>query len=98
MTPAPLSDPAITEALRGLPGWTREGDKLHKQFRCADFREALAFIVRIGFEAEQRNHHPELSNVWASVTLALCTHDAGNKITALDTELAAAINAVAPAG
>ena len=92
--PTPLTDDQITNALKTLPGWSREGDKLHKHFKLADFREALAFIVRIGFEAETRNHHPELSNVYNNVTIDLCTHDAGDKITQKDINLAAAIEQV----
>ena len=60
-------------------------------FDAIPFREAMSFLVRISFEAEQRNHHPEIYNVYKTVELALTTHDAGNKVTALDVELAAAI-------
>ncbi len=92
--PTPLNDAEITDALATLPGWSRVGDKLHKHYPLADFREALAFIVRIGLEAEQRNHHPELSNVYNNVTIDLCTHDAGDKITQNDVDLAQAIENV----
>ena len=91
-----LTDTQITDALATLPGWSRTGDKLHKAYACADFREALAFIVRIGLEAETRNHHPELFNVYSNVTIDLCTHDAGDKITQKDLDLAAAIENAAP--
>lgn len=91
-----LTDTQITDALATLPGWSRTGDKLHKAYSCADFREALAFIVRIGLEAETRNHHPELFNVYNKVTIDLCTHDAGDKITQKDVDLARAIENAAP--
>lgn len=94
--PTPLTDDKITDALASLPGWSRVGDKLHKHYQVADFREALAFIVRIGLEAEERNHHPELSNVYNNVKIDLCTHDAGDKITQKDIDLAKAIESVAP--
>lgn len=92
--PTPLTDTQITDALKSLPGWSRVGDKLHKPYQLANFREALAFIVRIGIEAETRNHHPELFNVYNRVTVDLCTHDAGDKVTQKDVELAAAIEKV----
>jgi len=92
--PTPLSDTEITSALADLPGWSHQGGKLHKQFKLADFREALAFIVRIGIEAETRNHHPELFNVYNNVTIDLCTHDAGDTVTQKDVELAQAIEKV----
>lgn len=94
--PTPLTDDQITDAITSLPGWSRAGDKLHKHYQLADFRAALAFIVRIGLEAEERNHHPELFNVYNNVKIGLCTHDAGDKITQKDVDLAVAIEQVAP--
>ncbi len=87
----PLSDDQIRTALGSLPGWTHEGDALTKTFTLGDFREALAFIVRVGFEAEQRDHHPNLTNVYNRVEIALTTHDAGNRVTQKDVDLAQAI-------
>lgn len=88
----PLADDAIADALEQLPLWRREGDALIATFRMRDFSEALGFIVRVGIEAERLNHHPEITNVWNRVTLRLTTHDAGNRITRRDLELAAAIS------
>lgn len=90
-----LSPDTIHDAMKQLPGWRYEGDALHKRFERGSFRAALAFLVRVGFEAEQRNHHPEIVNVYGKVELTLRTHDAGNKVTSLDLELAKAIEALA---
>ena len=90
----PLSDDQIQSALSDLPGWTREDDALTKSFTFDDFRAALAFIVRVGFEAEERNHHPNLSNVYNQVEIALTTHDADDRVTQKDVDLAAAIEAI----
>jgi len=87
-TPDVLTDDQITAALVDLPGWSRAGNKLAKTYKFADFKEAMGFIVRVGFEAEALGHHPELFNVYSTVKIELCTHDAGGKITALDTTLA----------
>lgn len=92
--PTPLSSETIALALQGLPGWKHEGDALHKRFELGSFRAALAFLVRVGFEAEQRNHHPEIFNVYGKVELTLRTHDAGNTVTQMDLDLAKAIEAL----
>ena len=89
-----LTDDAVREALASLPSWSLESGKLHREFRFADFSEALGFLVRVGIEAEKRNHHPEIANVYASVTIDLTTHDAGG-ITEKDVDLARAIDALA---
>ena len=41
-----------------------------------------------------RNHHPEIFNVYGKVEITLRTHDAGNRVTALDLSLARAIEAL----
>ena len=89
--PSPLTDEQIESAVAGLPGWAYTEGKLTKTYRLGDFREALALIVRIGLEAEAMNHHPELFNVYSFVTVSLWTHDAGNKVTQKDVDLATAI-------
>ena len=87
----PLADIEIKSALAGLPGWEHAGDSLRKTFQFGSFREAISFLIRVAFEAEQLNHHPEIENVYSRVTLTLRTHDAGNKVTRADISLAAAI-------
>lgn len=85
-----LTDAEIDEQLQSLSGWRREGEAITREFRLGSFREAIAFLVRIGFEAEQRDHHPEITNVYNRVTITLTTHDAGG-VTQKDLELARAI-------
>lgn len=89
-----LSDAEIDAGLQSLDGWSREGNAIRRQLQFGSFREAISFIVRIAFEAEQRDHHPELTNVYNRVTIALSTHDAGG-VTEKDFDLARAINAIA---
>lgn len=86
-----LSSAEIESALKKLPGWTYTEQALHKQFVCENFREAISFIVRLSFHAEELNHHPELKNTYNTVDIRLTTHDAGNQVTAHDVALAQAI-------
>ncbi|HEY8431041.1 MAG TPA: 4a-hydroxytetrahydrobiopterin dehydratase [Sandaracinaceae bacterium] len=88
-----LSSSQIEEALAGLSGWRHEAGALKKRFTFAGFPEAIAFITRIAFEAERLGHHPELRNVYDTVEIALTTHDANDRVTALDVELARRIEA-----
>lgn len=90
----PLSPEEITTALAGLPGWAFANDALAKEFKFGSFREAMAFMVRVGFEAEAMDHHPDWTNVYNRVAIRLNTHDAGGKVTAKDVELAKKIQAL----
>jgi 4a-hydroxytetrahydrobiopterin dehydratase len=72
--------------------WKEEKDKLKKSFTFKDFNEAFSFMTRVALIAEKMNHHPYWTNVYNQVTIELSTHDAGNKITAKDRQLAIAID------
>jgi 4a-hydroxytetrahydrobiopterin dehydratase len=93
-----LNNVEIEEALRALPGWTFERDALAKEFKFGSFREAMSFMVRVGFEAEALNHHPEWTNVYHRVAIRLNTHDVGGKVTAKDVNLARKIQGLSWVG
>lgn len=90
----PLSKKQIEQELESLDGWNFEDDKIKKDFSFSDFKEALSFMVRVGFEAESLVHHPDWSNVYNSVSIKLSTHDAGDKVTKKDIKLAKAIEEI----
>ncbi len=78
----------VTEALKGLPAWSFSEGRLRKTFQFSSFREAVSFLVRVAFEAEDLDHHPEIRNVYNRVDISLTTHDAGDRVTEKDIELA----------
>ena len=94
----PLTADEISAACAKLPGWTFERDALTKTLKFGSFREALSFMVRAGYEAEELNHHPEWTNVYNRVAIRLNTHDAGGKVTAKDVELATRLQRISWVG
>ena len=91
----PLTSEEITRVCSELAGWTFENDALTKTFKFGSFREALSFMTRVAFEAEELNHHPDWTNVYNRVVIRLNTHDAGDKVTAKDVELAKRMEKIA---
>jgi len=98
MSQPKLPKKAVQQALTTLndgsidgPRWGIESDKLHCEFRFADFVSAFGFMTQTALVAERMNHHPEWFNVYSTVVVDLTTHDSGG-ITALDIELASAMN------
>jgi 4a-hydroxytetrahydrobiopterin dehydratase len=89
---APLNEPEREAALAQLPDWTLRADGLaiERRFKFADFSQAFAFMTRVALLAEQADHHPEWSNVYNRVDIALTTHDAGG-LSQRDVALAQAI-------
>ena len=78
--------------------WQLETDagrsKLVRHFEFNDFVEAFGFMTRVALLAERADHHPNWSNVYNRITIELTSHDAGNRVTQLDRDLAAAIDKV----
>ncbi|MBC7652726.1 MAG: 4a-hydroxytetrahydrobiopterin dehydratase [Deinococcales bacterium] len=72
--------------------WKEADNKLYKKFEFANFSEAFGFMTRVAIEAEKLSHHPLWTNVYNKVEIWLNTHDAGDKVTALDHKLAKAID------
>ena len=72
--------------------WIEKDNQLNQTFTFKDFKDAWAFMSKVALLAEKMGHHPNWSNVYNKVEISLFTHDAGNKITALDRKLAAEID------
>ena len=79
-----------------LAGWTLNPDSIEKEFKFKDFKQAFDFMLKVAFEAEALNHHPDWSNVYNKVHVKLTTHDAGG-LSPLDFKLAKAIDGFYPA-
>ena len=72
--------------------WKEENNQLKRTFEFNDFVEAWGFMSRVALLAEKMNHHPNWSNVYNTVEIALTSHDAGNTITERDRKLAKQID------
>lgn len=89
-----LSDSEIETRLAELPGWSRSGETIEKEFERGDFVGSVEFVTKLVEPAEAMNHHPDLSISWSTVKVSLSTHSEGG-LTANDFELAAKIDALA---
>jgi 4a-hydroxytetrahydrobiopterin dehydratase len=87
-----LTDADIVERLKALSGWARVGLEIRKEYRFADFKEAMAFVNRVAELAEQADHHPDIVINYSKVALALTSHDTGG-LTERDFRLAGRIDA-----
>ena len=90
-----LPDAEIADRLKTVPQWTREGDRIRREFTCPTFADAVAFIVRVAFDAEAADHHPDIAVHYKRVTLTFWTHSEGG-LTAKDFAGAAAADTAAP--
>ena len=72
----PLKGAAINEYAALLNDSWQVIDKhhLHREFRFANFREALDFVNAVGELAEAENHHPDIQLGYGKVRITLWTH------------------------
>ena len=96
MAAQPLDAMQLQALPSKLPAWQRVDNTLQRTFLFDDFVEAFGFMSRVALLAEQRNHHPEWSNVYNRVSITLTTHDTGG-LSDLDVDMARSIDALLPA-
>ena len=92
---ARLTEDEIRAGLAGLPGWDFSGGQITRQVKLANFRDAVAFVVRVSYEAEAADHHPDIEITYNKVRFTLSTHSEGG-VTIKDFDLAATIQRLAP--
>jgi len=89
----PLSLQQITEKAAALNEcWTCKTSVLQGKFAFKDFSYALNFVNAVGKIAEKQQHHPSIQLDYNQVVVECTTHEAGNKLTPKDFQLATAID------
>ncbi|WP_404401132.1 4a-hydroxytetrahydrobiopterin dehydratase [Pelagibacterium halotolerans] len=87
-----LDAETLTLALKDCPGWTEaSGPAITKSFKFKTFVEAFSFMTQVALLAEKAGHHPDWSNSYNTVDIALSTHSKGG-VTENDIALARKIN------
>jgi 4a-hydroxytetrahydrobiopterin dehydratase len=71
----PLQGEEITTLLNQLEGWEVVNQHhLKKNYRFADFKEALTFVNRVAELAEEQGHHPDICFGWGQAEITIWTH------------------------
>lgn len=90
----PLADDQISERLAELPGWQRDGDAIVRTF-AHTWHECVHLTMYVAAKAREVQHHPDIAITWQRVRFRITTHDAGNRLTEKDFELARHIDEIA---
>jgi 4a-hydroxytetrahydrobiopterin dehydratase len=91
----PLSPDEISSLVAALDSWELDGSSLRRQLVFDSFVQAFGFMAQVALIAERLDHHPNWSNVYNRVDIAVSTHDAGG-LTALDFEFVRRVDAILP--
>ncbi|MDQ8044710.1 MAG: 4a-hydroxytetrahydrobiopterin dehydratase [Solirubrobacteraceae bacterium] len=88
----------VARELADLPRWllAADGRSIVRELHFASFSAAFGFMTAVAIDAEAMDHHPDWSNSYKTVSVALSTHVAGG-LTQRDFALARQIDAHAVA-
>ena len=75
----PLGADEAKQLAAETPQWSlnAEGTRISREFKLKDFKDALAFVNRVGALAEAEGHHPDFAIHYKKVELVLWTHKIG---------------------
>ncbi len=88
----PLAGKELEGLSKQVPEWkVVDGHHITRTFGFADFREALAFVNKVGELAESEGHHPDIFLTWGRAEITTWTHKI-NGLTESDFIIAAKID------
>ena len=88
-----LTEEEISELLAAHPDWRLDQDALRRSYKFSNFRAAFAFMTHVALISERLFHHPEWSNVYNRVELAIWSHDVGG-LTSRDRRFVELVDAI----
>ena len=88
-----LSEKEIEKKLEECPNWEYFEGAIHTTLEFENFKDCFSIMTRVAFEAEEMQHHPDWTNIYNRLAIALNTHDADG-VTDKDFKLAKIIDAL----
>ena len=71
----PLKGQDLAALHTQVPEWQVMNEHhITRQFKFSDFKQALAFVNRVGELAEEQGHHPDILLAWGKAEVTLWTH------------------------
>jgi 4a-hydroxytetrahydrobiopterin dehydratase len=92
----PLKGDELRQILQEVPQWKAVNEHhVTRAFTFPDFKQALAFVNRVGEVAEQQGHHPDILLTWGKAEITMWTHKIDG-LTRSDLIMAAKIDQLYP--
>lgn len=71
----PLAGKELENLAKEVSQWrVVNGHHLVREFKFPDFKQALAFVNRVGNIAEEQGHHPDIVLSWGKAEITTWTH------------------------
>lgn len=92
--PVALTEDEITEALKQLPQWVRQGNEITRLVPIR-YHAGVALIVHVADISRLTHHHADINLSFDGVRFTITTHDIGGRLTRADFTLAERIDVIA---
>jgi len=74
----PMSKSEAEKYLKEVKGWQLVGNKIEKELKFKNFKQAMKFVNKVADLAEEEGHHPDiLVYSWNKVKIMTYTHAIG---------------------
>lgn len=71
----PLAGNELENLVKEVPQWrVVNGHHITREFKFPDFKQALAFVNKVGNIAEEQGHHPDIFLTWGKAQVTTWTH------------------------
>ena len=71
----PLAGKELDALAKEVPQWrVVNGHHIVRTFTFPDFKQALAFVNKVGNVAEEQGHHPDILLAWGKAEITTWTH------------------------
>jgi len=71
----PIKGKDLARLHQSIPLWSVVDEhRLTREYKFPDFKQALAFVNRVGAVAEDQGHHPDILLAWGKAQITLWTH------------------------
>ncbi|HEY3371817.1 MAG TPA: 4a-hydroxytetrahydrobiopterin dehydratase [Prolixibacteraceae bacterium] len=87
------NDEVATYLANHLKNWSLKETAIHRDFKFKNFVDAFSFMTAIALEVEKMDHHPDWTNSYNKLSIALSTHSEKG-ITQMDYDLADKIDQI----
>ena len=72
-----LNDSQVSERLKKVSGWEKQGDAIRKAFAFKNYYETMAFVNASAWISHREDHHPDLEVGYNKCTVTYSTHSVG---------------------
>jgi 4a-hydroxytetrahydrobiopterin dehydratase len=71
----PLAGEELENLAKEVPRWkVVNRHHITREFAFSDFKQALAFVNKVGNIAEEQGHHPDIALSWGKAQVTTWTH------------------------